>query len=131
MLQKARIAGVKLRDTLILPPDVSKDKPLTYPIDIKAPIAVSRKPRGDASRQPRKYDIFHYSFFDEEDKEIKPRIVGNNLPIDLNLSPRDRLVIEETYNEYQISRQQLLQLTPDLIARFPDTKSLYDWLYKK
>jgi hypothetical protein len=64
------------------------------------------------------------------DKEIKPRIVGTDLPIP-DLLPRDRLVIEETYNEYQISRQQLLQLTPDLIAKFPDTKSLYDWLYKK
>lgn len=128
MLQKARIAGVELlRDTLILPPDVSKDKPLTYPIDINAPIAVSGKPKGDASRQPRKYDIFHYSFFDKGGREIKPRIVGKG-PIP-NLPPRDRLVIEETYNEYQISRQQLLQLTPDLIARFSDTKSLYDWLY--
>jgi hypothetical protein len=131
MLQKARIAGVELRDTLILPPDVSDNKPLTYPIAIEAPIEVSNKPRGDASRQPRKYDIFHYSFFDKKNKEIKPRIVGNDLPIDLNLPPRDRLVIEETYNESQISRQQLLQLTPDLIRKFPNTKSLYDWLYKK
>jgi hypothetical protein len=132
MLQKARSAKVELRHTLILPPDVSKDKSLTltYPLDINAPIEVSRKSEHDASRQPRQYDIFHYSFFDEKKEEIKPRIVGKSLPIP-DLLPRDRLVIEETYNEYQISRQQLLQLTPDLIAKFPDTNSLYDWLYKK
>jgi Uncharacterized alpha/beta hydrolase domain (DUF2235) len=131
MLQKAKSAGVGLRNNLILPPDASDDNPLTYPIDIQSSIAVSRKPRGDASRQPRKYDIFHYSFFDEKDKEIKPRIVGNDLPIDLNLPLRDRLVIEEIHNESQISRQQLLQLTPGLIEKFPNTKSLYDWLYEK
>jgi hypothetical protein len=128
MLQKAKSVVVLLREELMLPYNAFGQQ-LTYPIDINAPIEVSGVPRGDVSRQPKKFDIFHYSFFDDRGKEIQPRIVGNNQVISKDLLPREQLVIEELSNEYQISKQQLLQLTPDLIKKFPNTQSLYDCLY--
>jgi Uncharacterized alpha/beta hydrolase domain (DUF2235) len=124
MLKKAKAAGVPLRDKLTL-----LGQQLTYPIDIQSPIQVSRDPRRDVSRQPRKYDIFHYSLFDDG-SERNLINDGENVVIPLNLLPSDRLVIEELSNEDQISKQQLLQLTPDLIEKFPNTQSLYDCLYQ-
>ncbi|WP_310426740.1 DUF2235 domain-containing protein, partial [Chamaesiphon sp. VAR_48_metabat_135_sub] len=131
MLQKAKAAGVELRDDLMLPNNALDRPLLTYPIDLLAPIEVSGVPGGDISRQHRKYDIFHYSLFDDRGNERDLENGVKNSVIPLNLPQRDRLVIEELVNESQISRQQLLQLTPDLIGKFPDTQSLYDWLYRK
>jgi len=125
MLQKAKSAGATLREKLILPNNASGEQ-LTYPMDIEAPIQVSDVYKGDASRQPRRYDIFHYSFFDKEGIEILPINIRSSQAISSNLPLRDQLVIEELFNEYQISEQQLLQLTPDLIRKFPNTQSLYN-----
>jgi Uncharacterized alpha/beta hydrolase domain (DUF2235) len=128
MLKKAIAVNVELKDLNLSSNSIS-NQDLSYPFDIKAPISVAGTPRGDISRQPRKYDIFHYSFFDENNVEIKPRIIGNNISIQLNLEERDRLVIEELVNESEVSKQQLLQLTPALIEKFPNTQALYDCLY--
>jgi hypothetical protein len=134
MLKKAIAVGVNLKD-LKLTKDLNPNQDLSYPINIQAPIAIGdnildiEPPGGDPSRQPLKYDIFHYSLFDENNREIKPIVKVTDQPIDSNLPNRNNLVIEELSNESEISKQRLLQLTPILIAKFPDTQSIYNCLY--
>ena len=114
MLKKAIAAKVEL-----------KEENFDYPMNIKAPIVIknNRSSGNDPSRQYRKHDVFHYSFFDEEGNEIKLEDVVITLP------ERNKLVIEELSNESQLSEQRLLQLTPEMAAKFPDTQSIYELLH--
>ncbi|MGD1950069.1 MAG: phospholipase effector Tle1 domain-containing protein [Leptolyngbyaceae cyanobacterium] len=113
MLQKARAAGIRLRES-------------NYPMDITAPVVIdgnSDRLDEDTSRRYRNYDIFHYSLFDKTEREI-------TFPGCVDLPERHKLVIEEIANESQLSEQRLLQLTPELSAKYPDTQSIYDKLYE-
>ena len=113
MLKKAMAANINLKVDFN-----------DYPIDIEVPIVIDgNNLDNDPSRQYRKHDVFHYSFFDEAGQEIEFEDVGFRLP------ERNRLVIEELSNESQLSEQRLLQLTPELARKFPDTQSIYELLY--
>ena len=113
MLKKAIAADIDLKVDF-------KD----YPMDIEAPIDIDGNNwDNDTSRQYRKHDVFHYSFFDAEGKEI----TFNGCVM---LSERSKLVIEEIKNEPQLSEQRLLQLTPELLEKYPDTQSIYNKLYE-
>ncbi|MEO0350715.1 MAG: DUF2235 domain-containing protein [Cyanobacteria bacterium P01_A01_bin.15] len=113
MLKKAQAAGVELNAT-------------DYPMDIKAPVVVdgnSDRLSEDRSRQYRSHDIFHYSLFDAAGQVI-------DFPGCVPLPAREKLVIEELSNESELSEQRLLQLTPELSAKYPDTRSIYNKLYE-
>lgn len=120
MLKKAKAVGIDLNFN-----------ELDYPIDIEAPIRVDdnfldKRMKKDLSRQERKYDVFHHSFFNENGQEIQ--VEGGRVfdpPLD-----RNKLVIEEEINESEISDQRLLQLTPELAKKFPNNQSIYDLLHK-
>lgn len=122
MLKKALAVGIKLRDDF------------DYPTNPHAPVIVhpivrSKSPLecepagGDSSRQHRQYDVFHYSFFDDHGQHIDADQVSYHLE-------RNQVVVEEPFNECQLSEQRLLQLTPDLADKFPDTQSIYSVLYE-
>ncbi|MEM8809127.1 MAG: DUF2235 domain-containing protein [Cyanobacteria bacterium P01_G01_bin.38] len=114
MLKKARAAGIELRE------------PTNYPMDIKAPVVIdgnSETLDEDPSRQYRNHDIFHHSIFDASGQEI-------SFPGCVELPERSQLVIEELDNESQLSELRLLQLTPELAKRYPDTASIYRKLYQ-
>ncbi|MBE7382685.1 MAG: DUF2235 domain-containing protein [Leptolyngbya sp. SIO1E4] len=111
MLQKARAVGINLKETF------------DYPIDIHAPVVIDENNLDDdPSRQHRNHDVFHYSFFDEAKQVIE-------FPGCVPLPERSQLVIEEVSNEPQLSEPRLLQLTPELSAKYPDTQSIYNKLY--
>ena len=112
MLKKAIAAGINLKVDFN-----------DYPVDIKAPIVIDNNDlNDDPSRQHRKYDIFHHSCFDAEGEEI-------SFDDSVKLSARSKLVIEGISNESQLSEQRLLQLTPELSEKYPDTMSIYNKLY--
>ncbi|MEL6384222.1 MAG: DUF2235 domain-containing protein [Cyanobacteria bacterium J06626_18] len=111
MLKKAQAAGVPLRDEF------------DYPRDIHAPVAISENNLDeDSSRQYRNHDVFHHSLFDSDGQVI-------DFPGCVPLPKRDQLVIEEVKNESQLSEPRLLQLTPELSQKYPDTQSIYNKLY--
>lgn len=95
-----------------------------YPVAFEAPIVIENNNiKQDYSRNPRKYDIFHHSLFDAE---------GNTIlfPDAVDLPGRTQLVIEEVENETQLSEPRLIQLTPALSEKYPDTRAIYDKLYQ-
>ena len=116
MLKKAIAVGIELSEDF------------NYPFDINAPIVIDNNSLDlhsgqDSSRQYRRHDVFHYSLFDEEGKEIKFEDIVISLP------ERNKLVVEELSDESQLSEQRQLQLTPELTRKFPDTHSIYELLY--
>ncbi len=113
MLKKAIAAGLALK--------VNFDD---YPIDSQATVTLDANTLdSDPSRQPQPYDIFHYSLFDEAGQEI-------TFPGCVPLPPREQLVIEEPFNEPELSEQRVLQLTPQLAAAYPNTQAIYTKLYE-
>jgi len=69
------------------------------------------------------YGICHYSLFDEAGQAI-------TLPGCIDLPERHKLVTEEIFNESLLAEQRLLQLTPELSEKYPDTQSIYNKLYE-
>lgn len=112
MLKKAKAVGINLKDEF------------NYPTDLKAPVAISDNglEEEDLSRQYRNDDIFHHSIFDAQGQVI-------DFPGCVPLPERHQLVIEEPVNESQPSEQRLIQLTPELSERYPNTQAIYDQLY--
>ncbi len=111
MLKKAKAVGIDFKDEF------------NYPINITAPVVISDNDlEQDLSRQYRNYDIFHHSIFDAQGQVID---FSGCVP----LPERQQLVIEEPVNESQLSEQRLIQLTPELSKRYPNTQAIYDQLY--
>lgn len=120
MLKKAKAVGISLNFNA-----------LDYPTNINAEIIVDddildKLTKKDLSRQERKYDVFHHSFFGENGLEI-PLKGGKNFDPPLD---RNKLVIEEVIYESEILDQRLLQLTPKLSKRFPNNQMIYDLLHE-
>lgn len=103
-----------------------------YPIDIRSPIVIRSVlldiPGKDQTRINRQLDVFHYSIFDEAGIEVRPEgFLDEELNKDTMLE-RSRLVIEEPWNESEWSEQRLLQLTPELVNKFPNNQLIYQLL---
>lgn len=102
-----------------------------YSIDIESPIDIKSNlldiSGKDSTRINRQHDVFHYSFFNKEGREIRPEGFGSEVDEDYMLQ-RNKLVIEEPWNESEWSEQRLLQLTPKLVKKFPDNQPIYDLL---
>lgn len=137
MLKKAIASGIELTTKGL----AGVDKPsqaTDYPIDIRSPVSVDdnnilNKTAGqDASRRPRRSDVFHYSLLDENKQELRPidTWTGRAIYSHPKLANSSQIVIEERDNEFEESDQRLLHLTPDLVRRFPNTQSIYDYLSK-
>jgi hypothetical protein len=137
MLKKAIASGIELK-TKGLCGEGSGDQAIDYPINLQAPVSVEDKnflnlsPGSDPTRRPRNHDIFHHSLFDESNHERRPDDTWTGRPIYSHpkLKKRDYLVIEEPYNESELADLRVLQLTPRLTKKFPDTQSIYDCLEK-
>lgn len=112
MLKKAIAAGVPLQV------DFGQ-----YPTDIKAPIALDNNIEQDLSRQYLKYDVFHHSLFDKAGEVV-------TFPDAVEVPPRRQIVVEEPENEVQLSEQRLIQLTPKLAMKYPDTRAIYQKLHE-
>lgn len=107
-----------------------------YSESLDAPIRVNKTkldfPDKDPSRQVRTHDVFHHSMFGADGK-LRPLFdgEGNRASVDhvFNGSvERSQLVIEEPENESEWSELRLVQLTPSLVGKFPNTQSIYDVL---
>ena len=137
MLKKAIASGIELTTKGL----AGVDKPsqaTDYHIDIRSPVSVDdnnilNKTAGqDPSRRPKRSDVFHYSLLDENKQELRPidTWTGREIYSHPKLENPSQIVIEERDNEFEESDQRLLHLTPDLVSRFPDTQSIYDYLSK-
>ncbi|MBD2655417.1 DUF2235 domain-containing protein [Synechocystis sp. FACHB-383] len=137
MLKKAIACGVELTTGGLTGNDRS-NQANDYPIDISSPVSVddnnslNRAAGQDPTRQPRRSDVFHYSLFDENRQQLRPidTWTGRQIYSHPKLVSYDQVVIEEIDNESQTSDLRVLHLTPELFKKFPDTQSIYDYLYK-
>lgn len=135
MLKKAIIAGIELT-TEGLAGVENPSQATDYPIDVRSPVSVDdnnilNRPAGlDPSRKPRTSDVFHYSVLDENKQEFRPidTWTGAKIASHSSLANPSQIVIEELGRESKRSDQRLLHLSSDLSSKFPDTKSIYDYL---
>jgi len=113
LLKKAQAVGVPLNE---IP---------AFEMDFTAPIGEDDSffdKEVEESRAIHNDDVIHYSVFQ---CGVSPLLDACNVA----LPDPELAVIEEEHNEAELSEQRIVQLTPELIERYPNTQKIYEKLY--